>query len=628
MSEKKDGSRGVPSVYHLPVQTRHFKRTSCYLQLEDGTRLAVEIYLPETKTAGEKFPTILEQTRYWRVLQLKFPFNLLYPRMLSLYRQEFLLHGYAWVAVDSRGAGASFGYRPWEFSPVEIDDSRQILDWITKQAWSDGKVGLIGHSFSGNIAEFTLLTKHPAIKAVAVLSSPYDLYGDVLRPGGMSLQPFISKWVDLTEHFDHNEMPANLKALGIVLKGIRPVQGDEHEVLLKQAMDERRFSADLNTLDKIVFRDDCIFDLLNTRTPPHPEAFERDVRLLHDRFGDQLKHDGVEPVSPSGYLHDINAAQVPMYFSAGWLDGGNAGAAVSRFLNYTMPGKKLILGPWDHDFFNISPFTRPGLSAFRIDREMLKFFDFHMRGIDGEAHRDKAVHYYTLGEERWHASDTWPPLSVPSVYYLSANRGLSPDLQKSQSSDAYRVNFNAGTGNNGRWDCMLGNPLLEPYPDRRKEDKLLLCYDSQPLPADKKVTGHPSVHLYLKSNGEDCALFVYLEDVAPSGFVRYVTEGQLLCGNRSASDHPGALKAAIPRHTFSKADYRPLAKGEIIDVKIGMLPMSYQFKKGHRIRLSIAGADKDHFQPPKFAKLGTELEILRGDNHASSLTVPMDTNQL
>jgi predicted acyl esterase len=621
---KSDASHGVPSLYRTPVITRHFERTSQYVQMDDGTRLAVEVYLPKLRKHGEKLPTILEQTRYWRLIQIKFPLKLLYPRLLSLYRQEFISHGYAWVAVDSRGAGASFGSRPWEFSPVEIDDSRQIIDWILKQPWSNGSVGTIGHSFSGNMAEFTLLTKHPAVKAAAVLSSPFDLYSDVLRPGGLPLQPFIKNWIGLTEHFDRNEWPANLHILKGILKGITPVEGDKDGVLLGQALKEHRLNADLNILDSIDFRDDFVFDGDGTSAEKHTPAFERSSRILHARFGDQLHHLGVEPVSPSTYVHEFDQAQVPMYFSSGWMEGSNAKAAINRFMNYTAPGTKLILGPWDHCFFNISPFTFPGLSRFRIDREMLKFFDMHLKGYDPP---DKAVHYYTLGEERWHASDSWPPSSGSLKRYLSADHELTADCQSSSGTDSYAINPMAGTGNSGRWDCLLGNPLLQPYANRKDADKLLLCYDSQPLPSNMRVTGQPSVNLFLKSNGEDCALFVYLEDVSPGGLVRYVTEGELLCGNQLNSDKAETYKTVLPTRSFTRTDYKPFTKDEVREVQVAMLPMSYEFKKGHRIRLSIAGCDKDHFKAPKFAKLGTQLTILRGGSNCSLLSLPVDTNK-
>ncbi len=197
ISTKSDQSKGIPSIYNPPASSRHFKQFSQYLTMDDGTKIAVEIYLPQPLKSGTRLPTIYEQSRYWRVIKPRYPLNLIYPKPLSLYRSEFLSHGYAWVVSDARGAGASFGDRPWELMPLDVTDSKQIVDWIVKQSWCDGKIGLIGHSYSGNMAEFSLLNKQPMVKAAAVLSSSFDLYADVLRPGGMPLQPFISQWIDL-----------------------------------------------------------------------------------------------------------------------------------------------------------------------------------------------------------------------------------------------------------------------------------------------------------------------------------------------------------------------------------------------------------------------------------------------
>ncbi len=86
-------------------------------------------------------PTMFEQSRYWRVIQPKSYLKFLYWTSLSLYRSEFLSHGYVWMVSDARGAGASFGDRPWEMPPLDISDSKEIMDWIVKQPWSNGDIG-------------------------------------------------------------------------------------------------------------------------------------------------------------------------------------------------------------------------------------------------------------------------------------------------------------------------------------------------------------------------------------------------------------------------------------------------------------------------------------------------------
>jgi putative CocE/NonD family hydrolase len=540
---------------------------------------------------------------------------------LSLYRYQFLSHGYAWVVTDARGAGASFGDRPWEMPPIDMADSKEILNWVVAQPWCNGNLGLIGHSYSGNMAEFALLAKNPAVKAAAVLSSPFDIYTDVLRPGGIPMTPFVHKWADLNKNFDSNRLPSNLHQYSIVLQGMKRVDADKDGKLLKQALAEHKRNNNLSTIDKINFRDDFVMAEGLSRTA----TFDRCIALLKERNGEDFMSRGLDNGSPSGYWKEIDAVHVPTYFSAGWLDGANQNAAIKRFLNYTTPGNKLILGPWDHDFFNISPFTRGGFSRFRIDKEMLKFFDDHVRGLHSMA-QDKPVHYYTLGEEKWHGSQSWPPSSTEATYYFGSGHTLLGDLPATAGGELYKFDAQAGSGKQGRFDCLLGNVLLEPYSDRKAEDKRLFVLNSAPLVCDTRVTGHPAVSVFIKPSGKDCTLFAYLEDVSSSGAVNYVTEGEILCGNRLNANETQLYKTALPTRSFSAKDYRALEPGKTVEVYFDLLPMSYLFKTGHRIRLALAGQDRDHFVAPNFTELSKEIEVFWGAGSPSRLTLPVDGN--
>ncbi|MGE0474237.1 MAG: CocE/NonD family hydrolase C-terminal non-catalytic domain-containing protein, partial [Nitrospirales bacterium] len=90
----------------------------------------------------------------------------------------------------------------------------------------------------------------------------------------------------------------------------------------------------------------------------------------------------------------------------------------------------------------------------------------------------------------------------------------------------------------------------------------------------------------------------YLEDVTPEGDVHYVTEGELRALHRKWISPdlgmPGFLP--VPHRTYRRADAVPLQPGEVVPLTIDLLPTSYQFKKGHRIRVALAGTDRDHFQ--------------------------------
>lgn len=275
---------------------------------------------------------------------------------------------------------------------------------------------------------------------------------------------------------------------------------------------------------------------------------------------------------------------------------------------------------------NISPFTHGGPSRFRIDQEMLKFFDRYLKDKTEPLASDKAVNYYTLGEEKWHGSDTWPPKTEEQIVYLDSNRSLDFDKPKTDGQNLYTVDTTAGTGRRTRWDCLLGQILWTPHPGRKKADKKLMVYDSQPLKEDVKITGHPKVKLFVKANAPDAAIFAYLEDVAPGGLVRYITEGELLCGNRINPDRSPEYKTVNPTPSFLRADYKALEPFATTEVNLSLQPCSFMFKKGHRIRLSIGGLDKDHFKGPNFTKIASQIQICTGVDALSQLALPVDEN--
>jgi putative CocE/NonD family hydrolase len=159
------------------------------------------------------------------------------------------------------------------------------------------------------------------------------------------------------------------------------------------------------------------------------------------------------------------------------------------------------------------------------------------------------------------------------------------------------------------------------YPDRNSTDEKLLCYTSPTLDVDPEVTGHPVITLYVSSTATDGEFFAYLEDVDGKSKVTYVTEGELRAIHRKLSTDPPPYKQVGPYHSFKRADAMPLAPGQVAELVFGLQPTSYLFKRGHSIRVALAGADKDHFAllpgpPPTW-------EIQRNAAHASHIDLPV-----
>jgi len=78
----------------------------------------------------------------------------------------------------------------------------------------------------------------------------------------------------------------------------------------------------------------------------------------------------------------------------------------------------------------------------------------------------------------------------------------------------------------------------------------------------------------------------------------------------------------VPYHSFKRKDSLPLVPGEIANITFGMLPTSVLVRKGHRLRVALAGADKETFS--RYPTEGSPtISIIRDANHASFIEIPI-----
>ena len=132
------------------------------------------------------------------------------------------------------------------------------------------------------------------------------------------------------------------------------------------------------------------------------------------------------------------------------------------------------------------------------------------------------------------------------------------------------------------------------------------------------MTGHPIVNLHLSTKSKDAAIFVYLEEVDKEGNVYQVTEGQLRLSHRTKDQ--GIYKELGPSRSHNKSMELPLEK-DIMEVELDLLPISWEFKKGSSIRISLTGGDKDIFEI--INPDGYEMGIHFGQLYPSRITLPI-----
>jgi len=563
--------------------------------MRDGVKIAIDLNLPKGLKEDEKIPTIIRQTRYYRSHELG-PLLRFLTRNWPSSEKVFVPRGYAWINVDVRGTGASFGHWAYSWSPDEIRDGAEIVNWIVSQPWSDGKVGTMGISYDGGCAEFLLVSKHPAVKASAPEFTLFDAYADIAYPGGIHLGSFTNAWGSLNRALDNGSLSTITHLMpGIVRSsyhGVRPVDDDRDRAQLAAAIREHAGNLDVKAMaPQITYRDDV----------PSPPGLPIDAS------------------SPFAYVQQIEDGRAALYVVEGWFDAGFGNGAIRRYLTLKSRGR-LIIGPWNHGGFNdASPFSHSPKSAFKIDAELLRFFDYHLKGMHSGVAEEKPILYFTMGEEKWKAAETWPPPEAETIsFYLGSARQLSRDRPAAaEASDRYHVDLTAKTGLTSRWD--LGAPIY--YFNRRAADAKLSCYTSDPLKTDLEVTGHPAVTLYVSSTANDGEFFAYLEDVSPKGNVTYVTEGELRGIDRKLSNGNAPYRQIGPYHSFRRQDAMPLVPGEVANLTFEILPTSYVFKRGHSIRLALAGADRDHFT--LLPGPAPTLHFHRDRAHPSHLDLPV-----
>jgi putative CocE/NonD family hydrolase len=187
----------------------------------------------------------------------------------------------------------------------------------------------------------------------------------------------------------------------------------------------------------------------------------------------------------------------------------------------------------------------------------------------------------------------------------------------------YRVDRTATTGEWSRHGKHLSGGFGPArYPDRAIADHKLLCFTSTPLTEDVEVTGHPLLSLSMSCDREDAALLVYLEDVGPDGEVLPVTEADLRLSQRKESNDPPYRHLGVWR-TGAAADVEPVVPGEVMTLRLDLLPTSWLFRKGHAIRLAIAGADKDNFVMVPEDGPAPRFTVHCGEAQPSSLDLPV-----
>ena len=527
------------TIDSLNIQIKFYQK----IKMSDGIELSSNIYFPQNYKKGKKYPTVLIITPY--VSDENHERGLFFSR-----------NDYVFITVDCRGRGNSDG----KFIPFENDgkDGAEVVDWIGKQNWSNGKVGMFGGSYRGMNQWFVLKEFPKNLKTIIPIASvgpglDFPKYNNIFYP-------YVMRWLMLT-----SGKTINQKLFG------EDFWKQKQEQLYNEGIS-------FNKYDELIGYPKEIFQ----KWISHPS---------HDDFWQQFYF------TPS----QSSKINIPILSITGHFDSDQPGA-MKYYSDHMKNGNPLaksnhylIVGPWSHGGTRRPQKEFWGLkfgenAILDMNKLYLNWFNWTLKNGKKPSFLKNNVAYYTMGENKWNYASNLKELSdEKKEFYLS-----------SLKSEAQNV-FNSGNLSNQpleddiKADVIIYNPKLkkgienasyktkssELYTDQSYvNDQDILIYHSNIINEDIEINGKISFEAYISLNVVDTDLQVTIYEITNDNSSIFLQKDQIRARYRNGLEKPELVKAnVVEKYVF---------EGENLFSRI--------IRKGSRIRLVFSAIDNPHIQ--------------------------------
>jgi hypothetical protein len=594
--------------------------------MADGTVLRADVYYPTDSSGAQakgKFPVVLTQTPYGKGLLGADPSSGLGSQTgPSAYLVQ---RGYIDVVADVRGTGDSQGQFGL-FDPVQDTDGVKLVDWASKLAGSNGKVGLYGASYLGidQLLTAGAEPKNSPLKAIFPVVPGNDLYQDTSTMGGLIDIEFDTFYLALT---------GSLNSVGPLVEGLQ----NPANLLSDLYPGEVQHLSDLGTFDA-----SFTAQTLSGGASAYDDAYwkaRNPVNVLNKVVANNI------PAYLIGGEYDLFQRGEPLDFTG--LQNAWSGRSVTAPMlpNQKTTGRYQLLD---------GPFTHLGGSTAKVDPLQLEWFDTWLKGENtGMDRTPTPLHYYDLGTGKYTEHAQYPFADAkPTRYYFSQARSGSAPLSltdhtlttsKPKTTSADTLVWSPVGNPCGRpsdqWSAgaaSLATDLVAPtapcvhndVPGEAGLDRA--TYTTAPLAGAKTLAGPIDATVYATATTKDTEWVAQVEDVAPDGTSTPLTEGALL-GSMRAQSSAQTWRAADgqivkPGHTFTKASSQAVTPGKLTRYDIEVFPTYDTVAKGHRIRVTLSTADSPHLVPtaPALANLvGGAYQVQISPTAPSAVELPL-----
>ena len=497
------------------------------IRMRDGIALATDIY---RDAAVSKAPVILMRTPYDKSKQ-------------KGNAEKYAEAGYIVLIQDCRGTRESEGV----LAPYnnEGQDGFDTIEWITRQAWCSGRVGMMGGSYVGAVQWQAAVEYPPGLAAIAPQATWSSFYRNLYLGGAVRLS-LISSWLA-----GNTPKP----------EGVQPA--DMNEALLRLPLSEvdEAIGWPMPWLDAYL-------------THPEPNGFWKRLDLT-----DELPNLKMPALHVVGYYDFFSRESV-----------GNFMIMQQARDPQTRKQQRLVLGPWDHGTVgratvaevDFGPDAEVDTFALQLD-----WFDRHLKQDPVAIARPfPPVRYFSMGDNSWHDAQTWPPegFSATSFY-------LHSDSKANTRSGAGKLNREEPAGEEPA-DTFRADParpvpacpvtetrpmkaaVWGPVDQSALEDREdVLVYTSDVLTEPLSFAGNVEAKLFISADTPDADWAVKLVDVRPDGFAQNLATGILRGRYRNSLLVPS-----------------PLQPGKVYEITVDLGPCAATIAKGHRLRVDICGS--------------------------------------
>ena len=545
------------------------------MPMRDGIRLATDIYRPK----GEgKYPIVFSRTPY--------NFNTWVDGKMGTgplqAAYEAVSRGYVYVVQNERGRFFSEG--EWDILGTPITDGYDALEWMSKQKWSNGKVGLIGCSSTAEWQMAVASQNHPALAAMVAqgFGAGVGRVGKFMEQGnwyrGGAQQMLFTSWLYGTQH----DKMAPILPKGIQQKDLLRIQKFYDMAPEMPKVDWALGLKHLPVQDIIKNAQgaDGIYEKMIVRKPNDPAWYN------------------------GGLYHDNMSLEVPAYWFVSWYDVSSApNIALFNQVRNAAKSKNvadnqyLVIAPVLHCSYKratentIVGERSVGDARLNYDELTWGWFDMLLKEQQNDFKaKQPRVRYYTMGSNKWQQAESFPLPNTEIKDFFLASTGkantrngdgaLSLTPPSKDNPDAFTYDPMNPVGSYGGNVCCIGNAVQGGSFDQSQMELRndILVYTSEALAEGVEITGFIESTLFVSSTGLDTDVTIKLIDVYPDGKAYNLDE---------------TIQRLRYRDGYDKEVF--MEKNKVYKVDLTPMVTSNYFPAGHKIRIEVSSSNFPRF---------------------------------